>query len=69
MNEVSDADRAVMRRQATALDACAPSGEAGASDRARLIEDSDAWRAAHGLSPLKTEVELHRRARDLGLLS
>jgi hypothetical protein len=71
---VSDEDRRLMRRQARALfeqETDDAPGD-GALEARRM--DADRWRAVHGIDPLlpwwatKTEPELHRRARALGLL-
>ncbi|MGH9055257.1 MAG: hypothetical protein ACRDYY_05240 [Acidimicrobiales bacterium] len=65
---VSEADRAAFARQAAALAEAENDSEGTASSRARRIEEANADRIRHGIPPLKTEPELHRRARDLGLL-
>jgi nucleotidyltransferase AbiEii toxin of type IV toxin-antitoxin system len=65
---VSDADKAALARQVRALQAAERDDEGTASWRQRRIEEADAERSDHGMAPLKTEPELHRRARDLGLL-
>ncbi|MDE3087182.1 MAG: hypothetical protein KGJ77_10510 [Acidobacteriota bacterium] len=67
-NRVSDADRAAWARQARALADAEQDDEGGPEERRRSIEEADADRATRGIPPLKTEPELHRRARDLGLL-
>jgi hypothetical protein len=66
--EVSDADRASIARQAETLADAEADSEGTAEWRGRRIEEADADRALHEVSALKTEPELHRRARDLGLL-
>jgi hypothetical protein len=66
--QVSDADKAAFDRQVRALETARRDDEGTPEGRQRRIEEADADRAAHGIPPLKTEPELHRRARDLGLL-
>ena len=69
MATVSDRDRAVMRRQAAALELAA-TDEVGLEDeRLTLIARIDRERADRGLPPLKTESELHRKAVRLGLIT
>ena len=65
---VSDADWTVLARHAAALREIETDDEGTAEWRARRIEEADADRTRHRIPPLKTEPELHRRARDLGLL-
>ena len=66
VSTVSDADRRAMARQAAAL-AAFDTGETG-DDAARqaMIDRADADRVRHGLDPLKTEPELHRKAVERG---
>lgn len=65
---VTAEDRARFARQVSALQPAESDDEGTPGWRAQRIEEIDAYRAAHGIPPLKTEPELHRRARDLGLL-
>jgi hypothetical protein len=65
---VTDADRTKFARQAAALATAENSSEGTPESRARRIEEANADRLRLGIPPLKTEPELHRRARDLGLL-
>lgn len=65
---VSDADRRALARQAAALARAETDDEGDADGRAARIAEVDEWRAEHGIDPLATEPELHRRARDRGLL-
>lgn len=60
--------REAFRRQVVALAALETDDEGPESVRVEVIEAADRWRVAHGIEPLKTEGELHRRARALGLL-
>jgi hypothetical protein len=55
-------------RQAAALRAAESEDEGTPDWRAGRIEEIDEDRARQGLPPLKTETELHVRARALGLL-
>lgn len=65
---VSDADRRAMARQAAAL-AMLDTGETGDdATRQAMIDRADADRQRHGLDPLKTEPELHRKAVERGLV-
>ena len=65
---VSDEDRRRFVRQAAAL-ATAESDDEGTLEwRYWMIEDANERRAAKNIPPLKTEGELHRRAKSLGLL-
>ena len=65
---VSAEDRARFARQAEALRA-AESDEQGSPDlRRRRMAELDEDRARSGIPPLKTEPELHRLARSLGLI-
>ena len=66
--EVSADDRRRLARQGAALDRHPHDDEGSAAERARRIEEVDAWRAEHDIEPLATEPELHRLARDRGLL-
>jgi hypothetical protein len=65
---VSDADRRRLARQAAALVRAENDDEGTPAQRAERIAEADAWRAAQGIEPLATEPELHRLARDRGLL-
>lgn len=65
---VSNDDSASFARQVGALADAEVDSEGTPEWRAHSIEEADADRARHGIPPLKTEPELHRRARDLGLL-
>jgi len=65
---VSDADRAALARQGAALSHAETQDEGTAESRARRIEEANLDRANLGIEPLKTEPELHRLARDLGLI-
>jgi hypothetical protein len=56
------------RRRAAALAAHEIDDEGPEDVRAEVIAGADRWRAAHGIEPLRTEGELHRRARAPGLL-
>lgn len=60
-------DWAAMRRQAAALRSVEHDDEGDPVWRTAVIAEADAWRTEHGYPPLKTEPELHRRARALGL--
>lgn len=65
---VSDADRRAMARQAAALVGL-DTGESGDdATRQAMIDRADADRERHGLDPLKTEPELHRKAVERGLV-
>lgn len=68
MAEVSEKDRCAMARQAAALAEfdCEDSGDDAAREAA--VSAADAHRAQAGLPPLKTEVEMHRKAVERGLL-
>lgn len=65
---VSAKDRASFERQAAALATEENDDEGTPEWRAEAIERANADRARHGVEELDTEPELHRRARDLGLL-
>lgn len=65
---VSERDRATFARQVAALEAGANDDEGAPAWRAAAIERINEDRARHGIDELDTEPELHRRARDLGLL-
>lgn len=65
---VCDADRAAFARQAATLEEFESTDDGNAQSRAKRIEEADRGRARHGIAPLKTEPELHRLARDLGLI-
>jgi hypothetical protein len=65
---VSDGDRRRLARQAAALAMAENDDEGTSAQRAWRIAEADAWRADHGTEPLATEPELHRLARDRGLL-
>jgi hypothetical protein len=68
MAEVSERDRRAMARQAAAL-ARLETDELGDDvTREAAVDAADAHRARHGLPPLKTEVELHRKAVERGLI-
>lgn len=66
---VSPADRRAMARQAAALSALElESAEEGDDEwRAGLAVWADEQRQQIGVAPIKTEIELYRRARALGL--
>lgn len=65
---VSEADRVAFTRQVAAL-ATEPNEDEGTPEwRAEAIRRINAERAHHGIDELDTEPELHRLARDLGLL-
>ena len=63
---VSADDRRRFERQAAGLHPGEIDDEGSPESRARLIEEADRWRVEHGIPPLDTKIELHRRARDLG---
>ena len=64
----SDDDRAAMRRQARAL-ATIECDEPGSDEsRHEAIAAADRERARNGQPPLKTEVEMHRKAVQRGLV-
>ena len=65
---VSESDRMAFARQVRGLAEAEVDSEGSAEWRAGRIEEADKHRAQDGTPPLKTEPELHRRARDLGLL-
>lgn len=71
---VPESDREAMRRQSRALAQEELRDEGDAQWEASVVAWADAERAASGRPPLvpwwetKTEPELHRRARSLGLL-
>ncbi|MTA11400.1 MAG: hypothetical protein F2534_02250 [Actinobacteria bacterium] len=68
MTSVSPADRRAMARQAAAL-ATFDTGEIGDdATRQSMIDRADTDRERHGLDPLKTEPELHRKAVERGLV-
>jgi hypothetical protein len=68
VTHVSDADRRAMARQAAALTAL-DTGEAGDdATRQSMIDQADEDRKRHGLDPLKTEPEFHRKAVERGLV-
>jgi hypothetical protein len=66
--QVSAADRRALARQAAALAGEETDDEGTADERMARIAEVDAWRAEHDIEPLSTEPELHRLARDRGLL-
>jgi hypothetical protein len=66
--EVSPADRRRFARQAAALAGAETEDEGTPEQRAQRIAAADAWRGKHGIEALSTEPELHRLARDRGLL-
>lgn len=71
---VSDRDRAAFDRQVAALEAFENDDEGAPEWRANVRRGIDARRTEQGIEPLaewwesKPELELHRRARALGLL-
>lgn len=71
---VTARDQAIMARRAAALAAAERDDEGTPEWRASVIEGLDRRRRERGIDPLKEwwqakpEVELHRRARSLGLL-
>jgi hypothetical protein len=65
---IDEHERGAFERQVAALAAHEIDDEGPESVRAEVIAAADRWRAAHGIEPLQTEGELHRRARALGLL-
>ncbi len=65
---VTDREKAAFSPQVDAVGKMETDDEGTPEWRARRIEEANSARARHGVSPLKTEPELHRRARDLGLL-
>jgi hypothetical protein len=65
---VSAEDRRRFERQVAALPTAESDDEGSLEWRHAVIESANEWRAAHGIPPLQTEGELHRRARALGLL-
>lgn len=65
---VSEKDWAAFVRQREALREFENDDEGTPEWRALMIEQADADRRRRGIPTLKTEPELHRRARDLGLL-
>jgi hypothetical protein len=65
---VTEVERAAFERQAIALARFESDDDGTPESRARRIDEADRDRATHGSPPLKTEPELHRRARDLGLI-
>jgi hypothetical protein len=65
---VTAADRRALARQTQALAAVETDDEGTPEQRAARIAEVDSWRAEHDIDPLATEPELHRRARDRGLL-
>ena len=68
VTHVSDADRRAMARQAVAL-AMLDIGEAGDdATRQSMLDQADDDRERHGLDPLKTESEFHRKAVERGLV-
>ena len=73
-NEVDDRDRRAFERQRAALTAATHDDEGDPDWERAVVEWADRQRAADGTEPLaewwssKTEPELHRRARALGLL-
>lgn len=60
-------DRRRFERQVAALRTIENDDEGTPEWRAAVVEYVDAERAKRGVPPLKTEAELHRRARELGL--
>ncbi|CAN5537123.1 hypothetical protein BH23ACT3_BH23ACT3_23100 [soil metagenome] len=61
-------DTSSMERQASALAELDNHDEGADQWRADLVAWADAERRRLGIEPLKTETELYRRARALGLL-
>lgn len=73
---ISPEDRAKWDRQVAALRERETEKRSSPEVRAARIEEANKWRAAHGIAPLKErpeeippEVELHERAKRLGLLT
>lgn len=68
MAEVSEKDRRAMARQAVALAECDNDEPGDDASRHAVVDAADAHRAELGLPPLKTEVEMHRKAVERGLI-
>jgi hypothetical protein len=68
MAEVSERDRQAMDRQAAALASVETDEPGDDTTREAVVGLADARRERHGLPPLKTEVELHRKAVERGLI-
>ena len=65
---VSDEDRLRFTRQASALRPEESDDEGSLEWRTKVTEEADRFRTRRQLPPLKTEPELHRYARALGLI-
>lgn len=68
MGEVSPEDRRRFRRQAAALAAAETDEPGNEAQRQEAIAAANADRRRAGLDELKTEVEFHRKAAELGLI-
>ena len=68
MGTVSPEDRRRMKRQAAAMEALETSEAGDDEQRTAAIDDANADRRRLGLDELKTEVEFHRKAVELGLV-
>lgn len=64
---VTDEDRRRFERQVAALRQIENDDDGSPEWRTAVVEHADDERAKRGAPRLKTEGELHRRARDLGL--
>jgi hypothetical protein len=58
-----------MRRQAEALTRSRTDETGSEDDRLRVIAELDAVRSRLGRAPLRTESELHRKAKARGLIT
>lgn len=65
---VTKQDRTRMARQARALSGAESDDEGAQGWRAAVFEEANRFRSRQGISELKTESELHRYARALGLI-
>jgi hypothetical protein len=65
---IDEHERSAFRRQAAALAAHEIDDDGTEEVRTEIIAAADRWRTDHGIEPLQTEGELHRRARALRLL-
>lgn len=65
---MSDRDRQAMARQAAALAQARCDDVGDDAERDAVIAVAERAREALGLPPLKTEVELHRKAVERGLI-